>query len=876
MRQRSTFALALLLLLAAASFASPAVAASARKAAKEPPATALTVGSWLQLGPAPGPLPVFGDESRGGYGTAELLSAAPLPPFEALPVAGAEVPWFGGGSQVWREVAAGRDGLVTLGAAASGTPRLAWLAAQVHVPRWQAVEIELRGSHARRLLLDGREVATSGAKAPAGEVKSSVKLLPGSHLLLVQTLAEPGAAGAWTAGVRFTAAGAPPQLAFATTPERSLDLLDILDRTEVASIALSPDGKLIAIGLRRIVPGTDDPESWVEVRATADGALRWSRRGAETRGVAWAAPRRLGFTTTEKRGKEGTAATLWLADLATGAVTPLLERIENFAGYRWVNEDTVVYSTFTRAEPDSRGIKLVESLVDRQEGARDRSYLWLARLPDGVRLRLTAGEESSRVEAIAPDGSRLLFTRQFEDLEARPFLRTELWETDLTTLAAKKLRDFRWLDDAAYAPGGRLLLVAGPSEFGDAGVALPPEVIPNEGDGQLYLWTPGTDEVEALSRDFDPSVASAEWNEAADAVLLRAAVRNEVGAFRLDLGTREYTRLETGSAVLSGFSPARDAAALAVSGSGPWQPERVAFLDLVTGETRLLLDPADSWMPAVRRGRVESWQCTVASGVTIDGRIYLPPDFDPERTYPAIVNYYAGTTPIDQAFGGRYPKEWWAAQGYVVYVPQPSGAIGYGQAHSARHVNEWGSLVVDEIIDATRQFVAAHPYVDGKRLGAIGASYGGFTTMSLVTKTDLFAAAVSHAGISSISSYWGEGYWGYTYNARSAAGSFPWNRPDLYVGQSPLFAADRVKTPLLLTHGRADTNVPVGESDTFFTALKLLGAPVEYLQVEGLDHLILEHAKRIVWSRAIVAWFDRYLKDEPQWWEELKTAPKKG
>jgi len=119
----------------------------------------------------------------------------------------------------------------------------------------------------------------------------------------------------------------------------------------------------------------------------------------------------------------------------------------------------------------------------------------------------------------------------------------------------------------------------------------------------------------------------------------------------------------------------------------------------------------------------------VASGVTIDGRFYLPPDFDPERTYPAIVNYYAGTKPIDQAFGGRYPKEWWAAQGYVVYVPQPSGAIGYGQAHSARHVNEWGSLVVDEIIDATRQFVAAHQYVDGKRLGAIGASYGGFTTM---------------------------------------------------------------------------------------------------------------------------------------------------
>jgi dipeptidyl aminopeptidase/acylaminoacyl peptidase len=298
-------------------------------------------------------------------------------------------------------------------------------------------------------------------------------------------------------------------------------------------------------------------------------------------------------------------------------------------------------------------------------------------------------------------------------------------------------------------------------------------------------------------------------------------------------------------------------------------------VDLVSGASRVVFDPAADWLPKTRQGQIQPWSCTVASGVELDGRVYLPPGFDPAKKYPAIVNYYAGTTPLNRAFGGRYPKEWWASLGYVVYVPQPSGATGYGQAHSARHVNEWGSLVVDEIIDATRQFLAAHPFVDPQRVGCIGASYGGFTTMAVVTRTDLFAAAVSHAGISSISSYWGEGYWGYTYNARSAAESFPWNRQDLYVGQSPLFAADKVKTPILLTHGTADTNVPVGESDTFFTALKLLGAPVEYLQVEGLDHLILDHAKRIVWSRAIVAWFDRHLKGEAGWWEDLGKVPAK-
>jgi len=89
------------------------------------------------------------------------------------------------------------------------------------------------------------------------------------------------------------------------------------------------------------------------------------------------------------------------------------------------------------------------------------------------------------------------------------------------------------------------------------------------------------------------------------------------------------------------------------------------------------------------------------------------------------------------------------------------------------------------------------------------------------------------------------------------------------VEQSPLYHADKVKTPLLLTHGAADTNVPVGESDAFFVALKLLGAPVEYLQVEGQDHWIMEHDKRRRWSESIMAWYACWLKDEPEWWNAL-------
>ena len=119
-------------------------------------------------------------------------------------------------------------------------------------------------------------------------------------------------------------------------------------------------------------------------------------------------------------------------------------------------------------------------------------------------------------------------------------------------------------------------------------------------------------------------------------------------------------------------------------------------------------------------------------------------------------------------------------------------------------------------------------------------------TQYLQTQTDIFAAAVSHAGISDVTSYWGEGYWGYSYNAIAAADSYPWKNPDLFTKQGSLFNADKINTPLLLLHGTVDTNVPIGE-----------------------NHFISDYDKRIKWHNSIMAWFARWLQDRPEWWNEM-------
>ncbi|MBR1718988.1 MAG: S9 family peptidase, partial [Phocaeicola sp.] len=297
--------------------------------------------------------------------------------------------------------------------------------------------------------------------------------------------------------------------------------------------------------------------------------------------------------------------------------------------------------------------------------------------------------------------------------------------------------------------------------------------------------------------------------------------------------------------------------------------DRLYAVDMKKMRTSLLEDYSKVLLDGVKLGTCEAWDFVNSRGDTICGRFYLPPYFDKNKKYPLIVNYYGGCSPTSRNFESRYPHHLYAAMGSVVYIINPSGATGFGQEFSARHVNTAGEGVAQDIIEGTKEFCRQHSFVNDKKIGCIGASYGGFMTQYLQTKTDIFAAAISHAGISDHTSYWGEGYWGYSYSEVSMANSYPWTRKDLFVDRSPLFNADKIHTPLLFLHGSVDTNVPVGESIQMFTALKLLGRPTAFVVVDDQNHHILEYDKRIRWQNTIFAWFQKYLQDDASWWEQL-------
>ena len=171
---------------------------------------------------------------------------------------------------------------------------------------------------------------------------------------------------------------------------------------------------------------------------------------------------------------------------------------------------------------------------------------------------------------------------------------------------------------------------------------------------------------------------------------------------------------------------------------------------------------------------------------------------------------------------------------------------------------------------ASKKFCKEHSFVDSDKIGCLGASYGGFMTQYLLTKTDIFTAAVSHAGISNVTSYWGEGFWGYSYNSL-------WQPPSLILGttrnssQSKAPFSTQIKSTLLSSCSTAQSTpmCRLGESIQIFNALRILGRDVEFITVEDQNHIITDFEKRKIWQASIMAWFAKWLQDDPRWWESM-------
>lgn len=742
-------------------------------------------------------------------------------------------------------------------------------------PQRTKATIAVEGLEQYRLFVDGEQVEVNGDKA-------ETILTPSQHTVVIKYLTRKNASSdKKSIKLTVTAANGAPLSVGDAAAKRAYNIYDVICAPNYPSVSISPNGKFIVVR-KTWVDRKGNNHSISELRnaqtnrvmATFEESVKWMP-----------ASNKLYFTQKASdssiAGEEKQDGTLQLI-----TINPLTMEREVLASHLpegWFqftpDEKTLIYTLTTEGRKKDPQVYDVKEPEDRQPGWRERSNLAKYDLASGILQPLTFGYHNIYLMDISADSRYLLIGKGEERLTKRPTTLTSFYRLDLGSMNASSattpkvetlIEKGEFLNSAQFSPDGKSILVsASPEAFNGIGKNVEEGQTPSMIDTQLYLMTLSDKKVRALTRDFNPNVQSVNWSKVDGNIYFTAEDKDCVHLFQLNPKSGKFTLLKTPEEYIKSFSLASSAAEMAFSGQSASNADRLYKMNTKALKSQLVDDLSARELKDVELGECKAWNFVNSRGDTLCCRYYLPPHFDAAKKYPMIVNYYGGCSPTSRMFQSRYPHHVYAAMGYVVLVVNPSGATGFGQKFSARHVDTAGEGVAEDIISSTQAFCDEHAFVNRKKIGCIGASYGGFMTQYLQTKTDLFAAAISHAGISDHTSYWGEGYWGYSYSEVSMANEYPWTNKHLFVDQSPLYNADKIHTPLLFVHGTADNNVPVGESIQLYTALKLLGRPTAMVLVDGQDHHIIDYEKRLKWQNTIFAWFAKWLQDDASWWTEM-------
>jgi dipeptidyl aminopeptidase/acylaminoacyl peptidase len=290
--------------------------------------------------------------------------------------------------------------------------------------------------------------------------------------------------------------------------------------------------------------------------------------------------------------------------------------------------------------------------------------------------------------------------------------------------------------------------------------------------------------------------------------------------------------------------------------------------DLTTGAERTITD-VNPELKSFDLGTLEAISWKSFDGMEIWGLLLTPPRQTPGRRVPLLVYSHGG--PIGGVTLGLfpqfmhvpgqidpYPVEAFASAGFAVLFPMPRGGSGYGEAGHRMIVNDWGGPDFKDIM-AGVDHVIATGVADPDRMGAMGASYGGFMTNWIVTHTDRFKAASAGASISDLADLY------YLTEGGDLMVEYfkkPWENPDGYAAHSPMTFADRVRTPLLLQHGERDPRVPLASAHKFHRALQVRGKTVELDVYSGGGHVLYQPAQERHQMQRNFDWFTRWIKPD--------------
>jgi dipeptidyl aminopeptidase/acylaminoacyl peptidase len=284
----------------------------------------------------------------------------------------------------------------------------------------------------------------------------------------------------------------------------------------------------------------------------------------------------------------------------------------------------------------------------------------------------------------------------------------------------------------------------------------------------------------------------------------------------------------------------------------------ISVVDTKTGALSQITNLNKAIYETVKMGKVEERYIRTKDKKDMQMWVIYPPDFDPSKKYPALLFCKGGPQgPLGQSWSYRWNYQLMAAKGYIVIAPNRRGNSGFGQEWKEQISGDYGGSNIQDYLDAT-DMMAKESFVDIEKLGAVGASYGGYSVFYLAgMHGGRFKAFISHCGMFNFTSWYGstEELW---FPDKDIEGPY-WNTPASYKF-SPHLMVDNWDTPILIIVGANDFRIPYTQSMEAFQAAQLKGVPSRLLFFEDEYHFVTKPQNAIIWQREFFEWLDTYLK----------------
>ncbi len=665
----------------------------------------------------------------------------------------------------------------------------------------------------------------------------------------------------------------------AADTRRPITAQDLWAFQRVGAPVLSPDGKTAVFSVTEWSIPKSKSTSSLWLLDVAGGTTRRLTQGGTDAAPAWSPDgRKIAFVS--KRGDDEVAQ-LYVIAADGGEARRVANAPYGFRAPKWLSNARI--AALTQVLTDLAG-KLEKSDLEamRKEMKRrkdspmtgrateDRQYrFWDRNLAEGVGDKLVAVDaETGALTDLTPGWKRLFSTVMEPGFDASPDGKTIAMAVNATpppyrertnldvyvipTDGSGAMRDLTadnpFTDDAPrFSPDGRFVYYLREAKY-TAG---------NRRIARVDLATgTSTTLTQAYDRSFDPVSFSAD----SKTLWVTSEDRGVVAIFRLAADGSGLSRVYAeGSS--SGLS-AKGGAVL-FSNETSNRPSEIHALDPARGAVRRVTRFNDTLLSTLDFGRTESREFTGAGGDKVQMWVTYPPGFDPAKKYPLVQILHGGpATMVRDDFSYRWNSQVFASPGYVVARVNRHGSTGFGETFLGSIDGAWGEKPTEDVLTATDVLVRDIPAIDGSRVAAAGASYGGYLAAWLLGHTDRFRCIVNHAGVNDFITEYGSDSTNYAFDA-SVWGGTPWKDAEAMQRNNPMSYAENFKTPMLLIAGELDYRVPYGNSLSLYGVLQAMGVPSRLLIYSNENHWVLSPQNSIYWNYEVQQWLARYIGGKP-------------